>query len=160
MRDVGHAAGVVAGRRARRRSRTTTSARCARRAARGCAAHREDVEIAVAAVEEGYRLHYVGALARCASRTPTSRLLAGDRMYALGLARLAAIGDLVAIAELADVISARRRTPRATRAAEAAWTPEPRSPRTGRVDTDAKARARAGDLGGPARCAQRSHDDA
>ena len=32
-------------------------------------------------------------------------LLAGDRLYALGLERLAALGDLEAVAELADVIS-------------------------------------------------------
>jgi len=32
-------------------------------------------------------------------------LLAGDHLYALGLARLAALGDLDAVAELADVIS-------------------------------------------------------
>ncbi len=68
------------------------------------AAHREDVEIAVAAVEEGYRLHYASARALDIA-DPDHALLAGDRMYALGLARLAAIGDLVAIAALADVIS-------------------------------------------------------
>ena len=32
-------------------------------------------------------------------------MLAGDRLYALGLERLAAIGDLEAVAELADVIA-------------------------------------------------------
>ena len=32
-------------------------------------------------------------------------LLAGDRLYALGLERLAELGDLEAVAELADVIS-------------------------------------------------------
>ena len=36
---------------------------------------------------------------------PDLALLAGDRLYALGLAVLAERGDLVAIAELADVIS-------------------------------------------------------
>ena len=32
-------------------------------------------------------------------------LLAGDRLYALGLARLVALGDMEAVAELADVIT-------------------------------------------------------
>ena len=68
------------------------------------AAHREDVEIAVAAVDEGYRLHYATPRALHID-DPNLALLAGDRMYALGLARLAAIGDLLAIAELADIIS-------------------------------------------------------
>ena len=68
------------------------------------AAHRADVEIAVSAVDEGYRLHY-GEPRALRIDDPDLRLLAGDRMYALGLARLAAIGDLTAIAELADVIS-------------------------------------------------------
>ena len=36
---------------------------------------------------------------------PDLALLAGDRLYALGLERLAAIGDLDAVAELADVIA-------------------------------------------------------
>lgn len=64
---------------------------------------REDVEIAVAAVDEGYRLHYASPRA-LRIEDPDFALLAGDRMYALGLARLAAIGDMTAIAELADVI--------------------------------------------------------
>jgi hypothetical protein len=68
------------------------------------AAHREDVEIAVAAVDEGYRLHYSTSRALHID-DPDLALLAGDRMFALGLARLAAIGDLTAIAELADIIS-------------------------------------------------------
>jgi ethanolamine utilization microcompartment shell protein EutL len=68
------------------------------------AAHRGDVEIAVAAVDEGYRLHYASSRA-LRIEDPDLALLAGDRMYALGLARLAAIGDLTAIAELADVIA-------------------------------------------------------
>ena len=36
---------------------------------------------------------------------PDLALLAGDRLYALGLERLAAIGDLESVAELADVIA-------------------------------------------------------
>lgn len=67
-------------------------------------AQREDVEIAVAAVDEGYRLHYAAPRVLRID-DPDLALLAGDRMYALGLARLAAAGDLVAIAELADIIA-------------------------------------------------------
>ena len=67
-------------------------------------AHREDVEIAVAAVDEGYRLHYTQPRALLIDDEDL-RLLAGDRLYALGLARLAAVGDMEAIAELADIIS-------------------------------------------------------
>ena len=33
------------------------------------------------------------------------RLLAGDRLYAIGLARLVALGDTAAVAELADTIT-------------------------------------------------------
>jgi hypothetical protein len=36
---------------------------------------------------------------------PDLALLLGDQLYALGLARLAELGDLEAVAELADVIS-------------------------------------------------------
>ena len=36
---------------------------------------------------------------------PDLALLAGDRLYALGLERLAGLGDLEAVTELADVIS-------------------------------------------------------
>ena len=40
-------------------------------------------------------------------RTPEAdlRVLAGDRLYAIGLARLVAIGDTAAVAELADTIT-------------------------------------------------------
>ena len=68
------------------------------------AAQRDDVELAVTAVLEGCLLHY-GAPRALKIDDPNLALLAGDRLYALGLARLAAIGDLVAIAELADVIA-------------------------------------------------------
>jgi hypothetical protein len=69
------------------------------------AADRDDVEIAIAAVDEGYHLHYAGAGPALCIDDPDLALLAGDRMYALGLARLAVIGDLAAIGELADVIA-------------------------------------------------------
>jgi hypothetical protein len=68
------------------------------------APHREDLELAVAAVHEGYALHYGHARAIVVD-DPDLALLAGDRLYAFGLERLAAIGDLEAIGELADIIS-------------------------------------------------------
>jgi hypothetical protein len=58
----------------------------------------------VEAVREGELLHY-GTSRLFAAIDPDLALLAGDRLYALGLARLAALGDLEAVAELADVIA-------------------------------------------------------
>ena len=68
------------------------------------AAHRADVELAVTAVLEGCLLHY-GRPRALQIDDPDLALLAGDRLYALGLDRLAAAGDLGAIAELADIIA-------------------------------------------------------
>ena len=56
------------------------------------------------AVREGYLMHYDEPRA-FAGMDPDLRLLAGDALYALGLARLASTGDLPAVAELADLIS-------------------------------------------------------
>jgi len=56
------------------------------------------------AIREGYRLHYAdGGVVRTEDRDLA--LLAGDRLYALGLARLADAGDLEAVRVLADLIS-------------------------------------------------------
>jgi hypothetical protein len=68
------------------------------------AAHREDIELATSAVLEGCLLHY-GQPRVLQVADPDLALLAGDRLYALGLDRLAAIGDLTAICELADIIA-------------------------------------------------------
>ena len=57
------------------------------------------------AVREGYELHY-GEPRVFAGMDDDLRLLAGDALYALGLSRLAEAGDLDAVAELADLISA------------------------------------------------------
>jgi hypothetical protein len=60
--------------------------------------------LVVEAIREGYLQHYgEGRVVRPAD--PDLALLAGDRLYALGLARLAALGDVEAVAVLADVIS-------------------------------------------------------
>ena len=53
---------------------------------------------------EGSRLHY-GEPRVVQPDDPDLALLLGDQLYALGLSRLAALGDLDAVAELADVIS-------------------------------------------------------
>jgi hypothetical protein len=57
------------------------------------------------AVYEGFLLHYREPRAFDPAMDPDLRLLAGDALYALGLARLAEVGDLPAVAELADLIS-------------------------------------------------------
>jgi hypothetical protein len=58
----------------------------------------------VEAVYEGYLLHY-GRPRLFEGMDEDLRLLAGDALYALGLARLAEAGDLPAVAELSDLIS-------------------------------------------------------
>jgi len=57
------------------------------------------------AVYEGYLLHY-GESRAFEGMDADLRLLAGDALYALGLARLAEAGDLEAVAVLSDLISA------------------------------------------------------
>jgi hypothetical protein len=60
------------------------------------------------AVREGYLLHY-GEPAVLTGMEPDLRLLVGDALYALGLSRVAEAGDLAAVAELSDLISATAR---------------------------------------------------
>jgi hypothetical protein len=114
------------------------------------AAHRDDVELALTAVLEGCLLHY-GRPRALKITDPDLALLAGDRLYALGLARLAAIGDLNAIAELADIISlsAQAHTAGDEALALAVWHAGAASIGWGAdAATDAaKERARAGDAG-------------
>jgi hypothetical protein len=76
----------------------------------------------VEAIREGYLQHYgEGRVVRPAD--PDLALLAGDRLYALGLERLAALGDLAAVAELADLISlsAQAHAERDAARADAVW---------------------------------------
>ncbi len=65
--------------------------------------------LTLAAVREGYLLHY-GEGRVLDTPDPDLALLGGDRLYALALAQLAALGDLAAVAALADLISACART--------------------------------------------------
>lgn len=60
--------------------------------------------LVIEAVREGYLLHYEKPRL-LAGHDSDLALLAGDYLYALGLDRLAALGDTRAIAALADLIS-------------------------------------------------------
>jgi hypothetical protein len=68
------------------------------------AGHEDDYALLVEEIHEGYLLHYRSGRV-VTPDDPDLSLLAGDRLYALGLARLAELGDLEAVGELADVIS-------------------------------------------------------
>ncbi len=64
----------------------------------------DEYPLLVEAIREGYLLHYAtGRVVDTAD--PDLALLAGDRLYVLGLARLARLGDLRAVRVLAGVIS-------------------------------------------------------
>ncbi len=63
-----------------------------------------EYELLIEAIYEGYLLHYHAPRVVRSSEDDLG-LLAGDRLYALGLARLVALGDVEAVAELADVIT-------------------------------------------------------
>jgi hypothetical protein len=109
---------------------------------------RDDLAFVVEAVREGYLLHYgAGRLLRDDDRD--LMLLAGDHLYALGLALLAAREDLDAVAELADVISLSAQAHAEGRpdVAEAAWAGGAAAIGWGADDAlrAAKAAARAGD---------------
>jgi len=107
-----------------------------------------DYELLLEMILEGSLLHY-GAprLVRCAD--PDLALLLGDQLYALGLARLAELGDLDAVAELADLISllAQARAASDPALADAVWQAGATAIGWGITaeHTAAKALARAGD---------------
>ncbi|HEY7618631.1 MAG TPA: hypothetical protein VH834_02615 [Solirubrobacteraceae bacterium] len=109
-----------------------------------------EVAFVVEAIREGELLHY-GAPRLFGAIEPDLALLAGDRLYALGLARLAALGDLEAVAELADIIAlcAQARAEGRADLAEAVWQAGVVALGWGASDAlrDAKAAARAGDPG-------------
>ncbi|MBJ7329618.1 MAG: hypothetical protein JHC95_06960 [Solirubrobacteraceae bacterium] len=117
-------------------------------AARGPRAegHADAVVRALTAVRDGARRHGDGPF-----DDPDLELLQGDAQYAAGLSELAQVGDLTAIAELAEVISlvAAARARGDAELAEAAWEagaagigwgPSPEL-------IGARARARAGETG-------------
>ncbi|MGA7703323.1 MAG: hypothetical protein WB998_00340 [Solirubrobacteraceae bacterium] len=84
--------------------------------------HGADYELLMETIYEGYLLHY-GASRVVRPSEEDLGLLAGDRLYALGLARLVELGDIEAVAELADVItlSALARAGATPELAEAVW---------------------------------------
>jgi hypothetical protein len=63
-----------------------------------------EYELLLEMIREGALLHYGTPRVVC-PEDPDLALLLGDQLYALGLSRLAALGDLDATAQLADVIS-------------------------------------------------------
>ncbi len=65
---------------------------------------RAEYELLVEAIYEGYLLHY-GSPRVVRAPEADLGLLAGDQLYAIGLARLVALGDTAAVAELADTIT-------------------------------------------------------
>ncbi len=63
-----------------------------------------EYELLIEAIYEGYLLHY-GDSRLLGAADPDLALLAGDRLYTIGLERLVALGDLEAVRELADVLA-------------------------------------------------------
>lgn len=110
----------------------------------------DDVAFVIEAIREGELLHY-GAPRLFGPIEPDLALLAGDRLYALGLARLAELGDVEAVRELADVIAlcAQARAEGRPELAEAVWEAGVAAVGWGSSDAvdAAKAAARAGDPG-------------
>jgi hypothetical protein len=63
-----------------------------------------EYELLIETIYEGYLLHYGTPRVVCPPESDLA-LLAGDRLYALGLARLVGLGDVDSVAELADTIT-------------------------------------------------------
>lgn len=83
------------------------------------APHPQVYAAVVELVREGYLLHY-GTPRMIEGADSDLALLAGDYLYAKGLQRLAALGDLPAVAELAGLIADSARIHAAAAAADAA----------------------------------------
>ncbi|MEA2158596.1 MAG: hypothetical protein QOD66_976 [Solirubrobacteraceae bacterium] len=66
--------------------------------------HEVQYELLLEMIREGSLLHY-GRPRMVRPADPDLALLLGDQLYALGLTRLAALGDLDAVGELGDTIS-------------------------------------------------------
>lgn len=115
----------------------------ARIAARGPRTGRqaEQYELLVEAIYEGYLLHY-GAPRVVRAADADLRVLAGDRLYAIGLARLVELGDTRAVAELADTItlSALAQGAGDTALADAVWVAGARAVGWGSSDLHARAK--------------------
>lgn len=68
------------------------------------AGREDEIALLVEAIHEGHLLHYATG-ATVGQDDADLALLAGDRLYALGLDRLAHLGDLESVGVLADVIA-------------------------------------------------------
>jgi hypothetical protein len=127
----------------------------------------DEIAFVIEAIREGELLHY-GAPRLFEGIEPDLALLAGDRLYALGLARLTALGDLEAVGELADVIAlcAQARAEDQPELADAVWQAGVAAIGWGTSPAlrDAKESARAGEPGAAAALAsaarQRTGTDA
>lgn len=118
----------------------------ARAAARGPRArgHEGEYELLVEAVYEGYLLHYGhGRVVRTLDQD--LGLLAGDQLYALGLARLVELGDIESVGELADIIAltARAHALGDLELADAVWAAGAHALGWGSTPTHARAKAQA-----------------
>jgi hypothetical protein len=134
-----------------------------RLAARGprVSARAAEYELLLEMILEGSLLHY-GAPRVVRVEDPDLALLLGDQLYALGLSRLAELGDLEAVGELADLISllAQARAAADAPLADAIWEAGATAIGWGRTPEHeaAKALARAGDRAAVAallQCARR-----
>lgn len=88
-----------------------------------CRERAGDYAAVVEAVREGWLLHY-GEPRLLPALDADLRLLIGDHLYARGIERLAGLGDMLAVAELADLISLTAQLDAAgapAAAMEAAW---------------------------------------
>jgi hypothetical protein len=103
--------------------------------------HRADYELLIETIYEGYLLHY-GVPRVALPPDGDLALLAGDRLYALGLARLVAFGDVAAVAELADTItlSALAQGANAPELADAIWAAGARAVGWGSSDVHRRAK--------------------
>ena len=114
------------------------------------AGREHEYELLLEMILEGSLLHY-GTPRLVRSDDRDLALLLGDQLYALGLARLAELGDLEAVAELADLISLLAQAQAASdpRLADAVWQAGAAAIGWGQTveHTAAKALARAGDSG-------------
>ena len=114
------------------------------------AGREHEYELLLEMILEGSLLHY-GTPRLVRSDDRDLALLLGDQLYALGLARLAELGDLEAVAELADLISLLAQSQAASdpRLADAVWQAGAAAIGWGQTveHTAAKALARAGDSG-------------
>jgi len=112
--------------------------------------HEAEYELLVEAIYEGHLLHY-GAPRAVRPDGEDLALLAGDALYAMGLQRLASLGDLEAVTELADVIAlcARAYAVGDPALAKAAWRAGAHAVGHGSsaAHREAKARAHDGDPG-------------